>query len=395
MLAHFEATVLGVEDLGEEGAGIVLDRTAFYPEGGGQPADEGTLGEMEVYDVQEREGRIVHLADRALPVGEQVAGSIDWNRRWDHMQQHTGQHLLSRIVLEEFGAETRGFHLGGEASTIDVSVDLEDSQLALAEARANAVINADHPVTTRIVDRDDPAVRRARRVPPETASFRLVEIEGVDAVPCGGTHVPSTARVGGIHILAAGGGRAHGMQRIAFVCGGRLVRRFAELDRLACEISRALTTEPERFLERFEDLQSQNRDLMREVAELREAVVPLRARALLESAERIGAARVVVARIDDLPPETLPSMASALTAEPDVVALLGAEVAGAGRVVFARGEGVEADMGALLGEAARLMGGGGGGAPHHAAGGGPQGQALDLALTSSLERLRELMGNAG
>lgn len=389
LLEQFEAVVLACEKKKDNGCRVVLDRTAFYPEGGGQPSDEGAIGEAEVVDVQEEEGRIVHYTDRAVETGQVAECSIDWGRRWDHMQQHTGQHLLSCVVLDEFGAETKGFHLGSGDSTIDLTVELDDSQLALAQGKANALIEADLAVATRIVNRDDPAVQKARRVPPDMDSFRLVEIEGVDAVPCGGTHVSSTARIGGIHVLASGGRKVHSLYRIAFVCGGRIGENLARLDRLAFDLSRLLTTGPESFIERFEDLQEQNKDLMREVADLRSAVVPLRARALLEAAEPVGSARVVLARIDDLPAETLPSIAAALTAGPDVVALLGAEVAGAGRLVFARSESIDADMGALLAEAARIMGGGGGGAPNHAAGGGPEGGALDAALTSSLEQLKD------
>jgi alanyl-tRNA synthetase len=388
LLEQFDAVVLTCEKKKDEGCRVVLDRTAFYPEGGGQPADEGAIGEAEVVDVQEEEGGIVHFTDRAVVIGQVVECSIDWGRRWDHMQQHTGQHLLSRVVLDEFGAETKGFHLGSEDSTIDLTVELDESQLVLAQGKANVLIEADLAVATRIVNRDDPAVQKARRVPPDMDSFRLVEIEGVDAVPCGGTHVPSTARIGGIHVLASGGRKVHGLYRIAFVCGRRIRENLARLDRLASDLSRLLTTGPESFVDRFEDLQEQNKDLLREVADLRTAVAPLRARALLEAAEPVGSARVVLARIDDLPAETLPSIAAALTAEPDVVALLGAELAGAGRLVFARGESIDADMGALLAEAAQIMGGGGGGAPNHAAGGGPEGEALDTALTTSLEQLK-------
>lgn len=390
-LATFTAKVLEVRELEEESWAIVIDRTAFYPEGGGQPADEGRLGEAEVFDVQEEEGVIVHYADCPLEVGEEVEGSIDWERRWDIMQQHTGQHLLSGVLLDDFDAATRGFHMGAEESTIDLSRELGPQDLSLAQARANVLVDADLPVTSRVVDREDPAVKAARRPPPGVDEVRLVEIEGVDSVPCGGTHVPSTSRIGGIHILAGGSSKAHGLFRISFLCGTRLRRRLGRLDRLVTELSHMLTTNPDDFRERFEDFQEQNKDLKSEVTELRRALVPLRTEALLETAESIGPGRVVLARVDDLPPETLPAIASALTEHSDVVALLGAEVAGAGRLIFARGEGLDLDMGTLLSSAAAILGGGGGGAPHHASGGGPQGEALDAALTTVLEQVRSLL----
>jgi len=385
---RFEAEVLSVEVSQAEGIQVVLDQTAFYPEGGGQPADEGRLGEAEVTDVQEQDEVVWHLLDRRLQVGERVEGVIDWGRRWDHMQQHSGQHLLSRVLMRDFEAETRGFHLGADEVTIDLTVELTPEQLALAEARVNALIDDEIPITARLVARDDPAIERARKRPPEDVTeVRLVEIEGLDTVPCGGTHVPSTARIGGLHILSTGGRKVHGLHRIAFICGGRLRRDYARLERLTSGLSLLLTTAPEQFGERFEDLQEQNKDFKRDVTELRSALVPLRAAVLLEAAEKAGAARVVTARVDDLPPETLPALAAALSAHSDVVVLLGAEVGGAGRLVFARGEEVKADMGALLRDAARILGGGGGGAPDYASGGGPQGEELDTALTATRKSL--------
>lgn len=388
----FEAEVLSSEEQPEGGALTVLDRTAFYPEGGGQPADEGQLGEAEVLDVSEEEGVILHLTDRPLEVGAVVEGSVDWGRRWDHMQQHTGQHLLSRVLLDEYGAETRGFHLGADEATIDLSVELEEQQLAFARARTNTLIDQDLPVSARIVPRDHPAVERARRVPPEIGEVRLVEIGEVDAVPCGGTHVPSTARIGGLHVVAGSGTRVHGgLFRITFLCGGRMRRYLDHLDRVSARLTRELTTAPDQFVERFEDLQEQIKDLNREVGDLQKALVPLRAEALLEQAEQVGSARVVLARIDDLPAETLPAIAGALTAADDVVALLGAEVSGAGRLVFARSGDVDLDMGELLGRAAAILGGGGGGSPEYAAGGGTQAEALDTALTAAREDVRKAL----
>ncbi len=390
-LDTFTATVLEVREIGEEVWGIILDQTAFYPEGGGQPTDEGRLGEAEVLEVLEEVGVILHVSDQPLEIGSEVEGSIDRGRRRDHMQQHTGQHLLSRVLVDEYGSETRGFHLGEDESTIDLTKELTDGELALVQARANALIDADLPVTARFVDRDDPAVKAARRTPPDIERVRLVEIGDIEAVPCGGTHMPSTGQIGGIHLLAGGTNKAHGLFRISFLCGDRIRRRLAELDRMTADLSRTLSTSPGSFNERVEDLFEQNRDLQAEISEMRRALIPLRSEALLDSAEKIGAVRVIVARIDDLPPETLLPLASSLTETPDVVALLGARVADTGRLVFARGETPDLDMGALLKEAASILGGGGGGQPDHATGGGPQGEALDMALTGALEQARALL----
>jgi len=376
LLETFTATVLEVRELGDDGFGIILDRTAFYPEAGGQPADEGQLGEAEVFDVQEEDGE----------------GSLDWQRRRDFMQQHSGQHLLSAVVLDEFSAVTRGFHLGEEESTIDLSVELSDEDLSHTQSRINNLVDLNLSISTRFGGRDDPAVKAARKPPPPgIEEVRLVDIEGVDSVPCGGTHLPSTSMIGGIHILAGGTGRAHGFFRLSFICGGRLRRRLSSLDRISAELSVKLTTSPESFAERFEDMEEQIKDLKREITDLRKALIPLRVSALLEGAEKVGSARIVMTRIDDLSPESLPILVSALTAHTDVIALVGAEVSGTGRIIFARGEDFDIDMGAILGEAATMLGGGGGGSSVHATGGGPNGEALDTVLFDSLTRVRTLL----
>lgn len=393
LLEVFQATVLSAEKNPEGGARVVLDRTAFYPEGGGQPSDEGMLGPAEVQFVSESDDGIVHHVDRVLKPGTKAEGRLDWTLRWDHMQQHTGQHLLSRVLDAEFDASTQGFHLGSDEVTIDLSKDLDEKQLAFAQNRANALIDADLPVTARFVGRDDPAAAAARRLPEDIETVRIIEIEGLDTVPCGGTHVPSTSRIGGIHILPGSGVRKHGdLFRISFVCGGRLRARLGDLDRIATELSRTLTTAPEQFAERFEDAEEQKKDLQREVEDLRSALIPLRAARLLEGAETEGDHRVVMARIDDLPAETLPALAAELTRHPDVVALLGAEVAGTGRLIFARGEAEGPDMQELLIASAALLEGRGGGDPRFARGGGSRGEALDMALSTARDRIR---GTAG
>jgi len=390
-LDTFTATVLEVREIGEETWGVILDQTTFYPEGGGQPCDEGRLGEAEVLEVFEEVGVILHVTDQPLEIGAEVEGSIDWGRRWDLMQQHTGQHLLSRVLVDEYGSQTRGFHLGDDESTIDLTRELTEAELAIVQARANALVDADLPVTARFVDRDDPAVKAARRTPPDIDLVRLVEIGDIEAVPCGGTHLPSTVRIGGLPLLAGGVSRAHGLFRISFICGDRIRRRLVELDRVAAALSSTLSTDPGSFNKRVEDLFEQNRDLQAEIGEMHRAIIPRRAEALLETAETIGPARVILARIDDLPPETLLPLASSLTEAPDVVTLLGARVADTGRLVFARGEATDLDMSALLKEAASILGGGGGGQPDHATGGGPLGEALDVALTKALEEARALL----
>ncbi|HXN82740.1 MAG TPA: alanyl-tRNA editing protein, partial [Myxococcales bacterium] len=220
-LDRFRARVVAARDLDGRRA-LVLDRSAFYPEGGGQPGDRGTLGGAAVVDTQERSGEVLHVLEApALEPGAEVEAAIDWGRRFDHMQQHHGQHLLSAAFERVHGAATRSFHLGEKACTIDLDCSisrLDAPALRAAEAAANESVWRDLPV----VARDFEGEERARLVLRKEAvkGNRVVLVEGVDASPCGGTHPRRTGEVGAIAVLRAQRW-GEGMARIEFVCGGR------------------------------------------------------------------------------------------------------------------------------------------------------------------------------
>ena len=217
----FTATVLVCTPAGEQFA-VQLDRTAFYPEGGGQPCDTGALGTALVTDVQEHGGVITHTVSAALPVGQTVEGRIDWARRRDHMEQHTGEHILSGILHRLFGAENVGFHIGSPAVRMDMSVPLTAGQLAEAEAQANAVIRADAPVRCWYPAPEDLAKLTYRSKKEIAGQVRIVTIPGADVCACCGTHTATTGQVGQIKILASENYK--GGVRLSVVCGGRALR---------------------------------------------------------------------------------------------------------------------------------------------------------------------------
>jgi len=184
--------------------GVVLDCTCFYPTSGGQPHDEGTLNGVPVINVLEREDKaIVHVLAAELDA-DVVHGAIDWQRRFDHMQQHTGQHILSQAFLKMLNAETVGFHLGKEASTIDIDkAPLAAVQLDTVENLANEIVFADLPVKTYFVAEAELANLPLRKLPVVDMPIRIVEVEGFDYSPCGGTHCRRTGEVGLIKITRA------------------------------------------------------------------------------------------------------------------------------------------------------------------------------------------------
>src|SRR6266481_6227265 len=218
----------------------IIDRTAFYPSSGGQPHDLGKLGDANVLDVREHEDEIIHLVDRPLEPSE-VQGCIHWPRRFDHMQQHTGQHLLSAMFQERFGRPTVSFHLGAEVSTIDLrGPEPSDEVLEGAERASNHVIFEDRSVTVRYGTAEDLAQVGVRKEVDRSGILRAIEIEGADLQPCGGTHVKRTGQIGTLLVRRCSKVRQD--WRVEFVCGGRaehsarqdFLRLRATAERLSC-----------------------------------------------------------------------------------------------------------------------------------------------------------------
>jgi alanyl-tRNA synthetase len=223
-----------------------LDRSAFYPESGGQPADTGLLGSARVVDVVDEGGRVAHVIDGPLEPGT-VSGTIDWDRRFDHMQQHTGQHLLSAVLDSEFGLSTVSFHLGRDACTIDVeAASVDAAALSAAERRANTVVCENRPVSVDYCDSRDVA-GLLRKPSDREGTIRVVTIADLDRSACGGTHVRATGEVG--VILLRGVEKIRSTMRIEFVCGARAVARARTDQDLLSAMARPLSAKIEQLPE--------------------------------------------------------------------------------------------------------------------------------------------------
>jgi alanyl-tRNA synthetase len=237
-LSSFPAHVI---DSADDGRRIYLESTAFYPTSGGQPHDTGSLGGQMVIDVIDEGDRIVHVLAGSLRQTHSE-GRIDWPRRFDHMQQHTGQHLLSAVFVQLFGAQTLSFHMGAEVSQIELSMkELTDAQIDAVEQRANAVVWEARPVNVLFEEAD--AALELRKASDRSGMLRVIEISGLDRSACGGTHVRSTAEVGPIHIVKID--RVRGNIRAEFVCGGRALRSTKQEHRTLMAVSRIASTRPD------------------------------------------------------------------------------------------------------------------------------------------------------
>jgi alanyl-tRNA synthetase len=249
---------------------IYLDRTAFYPTSGGQPFDTGELGGLKVIEVVDEGDRIAHvLSDRLIE--NEVEGRIDRQRRFDHMQQHTGQHLLSAVLLEGFDAPTVSFHLGAESSTIDVARALEPEQLREAERRANQVVFENRPVTVSYQhSSEDLGLRKPTQ---REGEVRIISIQDLDRSACGGTHVRTTGEIGAILLRKLD--RIRGSLRIEFLCGGRAIARaradFEALSHVARAFSSSIDNAPAMVDAQREKLQETDRTRRRLASELAQA----------------------------------------------------------------------------------------------------------------------------
>jgi alanyl-tRNA synthetase len=228
-LTQFEATVVAAD-----AERLYLDSTAFYPTAGGQPHDLGTIGGLAVVDVVDEGERIAHVM-AGTPTSETVACEVDWKRRYDHMQQHTGQHLLSAVFAELFEYQTLSFHLGPDVSTIELGAkDLSEEQIDRAETRANAIVCEARPVS---IGYDDASSAAGLRKPSaRSGELRIVTIEGLDRSACGGTHVRSTAELGPLQVRRTE--KIRGNVRLEFVCGARALRRAKQDYRVAAALTR-------------------------------------------------------------------------------------------------------------------------------------------------------------
>lgn len=220
-LTTFDAVVESCV-MGKKGYDVILDRTAFYPEGGGQPYDVGTLGPVRVLEVHNREGRVVHTCDGPLEAGSRVAGEIDWARRFDLMQQHSGEHIVSGLAHARWGCDNVGFHMGAEFITIDLNILLSPEQLQELEAAANRYVWENRPVEITYPSPEELEQLDYRSKKELTGQVRIVTFPGADCCACCGTHVRSAGQVGLVKLLSAEKFR-EGV-RIELVCGGRALR---------------------------------------------------------------------------------------------------------------------------------------------------------------------------
>lgn len=356
-----------------------LNRSSFYPTSGGQPFDTGVLGGFRVTDVfADDAGEVWHRVDGVLEPGSLVTGEIDWARRFDHMQQHAGEHMLAGRIYKRLGGHTIGLHLGADVSTIDVELPggemrVPEDVLYEIEDAVNADIQRDLPIRCWFPTEEE-MTRLPLRKPPTVKEHIRVVLVGDEAdgecVACGGTHPSSAGQIGLVRILDARPSR--GKMRVTFVCGMRAVRDARLRGRMADRAAAALSVPFERLPEAVEAALAREREARALLARERLTQAVRRADAMWEAALEVNGWRVITDTSEGLDASSLREMAARLTAHEHTIALLeSAQSDGSNLIIFSRTEGDGLHMGTILSEAVKQLGGKGGGRPEFAQGAAP------------------------
>ena len=385
-IKEFEGKVLEVTE--RDGKfHVFLDKTAFFPGGGGQASDLGTLDGKEVIDVIEEGDKIAHILNEKIEEGKVVKGIIDWNRRHDGMQQHLAQHVLSGCFFSMFNANTAGIHLGHDVSTVDIIGNIREDMIKKAEKRANEVIKENHKVNFIMTDREKAQAMGLRRdLATDDNSIRVVQIEDLDINACCGVHPSNTLE---LQMIKIKGWVPHkGNTRIEFLAGDRAVSYALDRDNILSEICKKLNTADNEAINRINNLNNDYAEVLEEKKKLKNELSKYEVQNLINSAEKSN--DFIISKIyenEDM--KYLNKLATSLTEENNRVVLFAVKGKDKANLLFAVSKNLkEKNMGALVKETLALIDGKGGGSPLIAQGGGKNVENLEKAMEYALEKVR-------
>lgn len=385
---RFKATI--IERVRHETAtAVVLNQTCFYPTSGGQPHDRGSIDGVAVTNVTVREsdGAVLHWLSKGDIWSDDITAEIDWPRRFDHMQQHTGQHILSQAFLRVAEAETVSFHLSDKSVTIDLlATAVKPEHIELAEQLANQIIWQNRPIHTRFVSLEEAQQLNLRKIPPtREGTLRLIDIENFDLNACGGTHVRATGEVGLIKIVRLE--RNGNLLRVEFCCGQRALSDYRQKNSIISRLTAVLTTGTPELIDAVSKLQTENKDNKRTLKQQQNAIVQLEADKLLSQSKKKSKTHIItqVYSDNDSNAAQLRSLANQLIKQENVIALLG--LAGEkSLLIFCRSANAPGEMNQLIKPALQQLGtASGGGSAEMAQGGGP---------ATTVERLEQALARA-
>ncbi|MBN1223207.1 MAG: hypothetical protein JXB23_08145 [Candidatus Aminicenantes bacterium] len=384
---EFKAKVIGHKTHLDKPA-LILDQTCFYPESGGQPADKGSLNGVEVVDVVEMDEQLLHVLRKEV-TSDQVQGIIDWEIRFDHMQQHAGQHILSQSFYTLFNAETVSFHLGNATSTVEIDMrEVKEEDVDKVERLSNEVVFQNEEICTYITPKDMIETVPLRKPPKKAGHIRVVQISDFDYSACGGTHPRRTGEIGLIKILKWE--RIRNNLRFEFVCGQRSLRDYAMRNRILRDIALRFTVGESELLNSTEKLLSEFKDQRKNVRDLQQNLLKYEAQELVQNAEGGFIKRI----FSDKSPDMLRQLSLIIIKSGSFFVLFGTRFEGRARFMIARSEDLDLDLRELVSVVSPLIDGRGGGRPSLIEVSGAKTDALENALEKALEVIKSKLGKS-
>lgn len=372
---------------------IELDKTCFYPEGGGQPSDTGFIESSPVAYVYEENDHIFHVVDIKPSKIHRVKCSIDWKKRFDHMQQHLGQHILSACLAELFNANTVGFHLGVDYSSIDIDKVLGNDEIKKAEEMANGIVLDNINVEILYPTNSELKKLKLRKSPPKTTEqIRIVRIGDIDINACCGTHTKSTIEVQLVKI-SKWEKYKNGL-RIEFLCGSRAVNDYSSKHAAIDKMASLLSCSSNSVLDEVERLTSELNKALSEKRALKAEIAEYEVQNMLNSCDTIEGIRVLKAIYDNTDLKHINLLASKLTSYPNVVVLFGVRSQDKVQLIFMRSKDLKIlSMNSLLKDAITLIDGKGGGSDFQAQGGGKNNNNIESTMEYAYRKIKDSIIN--
>lgn len=383
---EFEAQVVE-KVIWEQKPALILDQTYFYPESGGQPCDKGTINEVEVLKVLEDEARIIHLLAENISSAK-VTGKIEWQTRFDHMQQHSGQHILSQSFHELLGAETLSFHLGEAISSVEMDLrKISEEEVENVERRANEIVFQDREIKCYFIPEEKIESVPLRRPPKKKGLIRVVEVSDFDFSACGGTHVRRAGEIGLIKILKLE--RIRNNIRFEFICGQRTLEDYLWKNRILRELSTRFTINEGEILNTVEKLSSDLKSQKRKGKKMQEKIAQYEAQEIIQETKE----KIIKELFVDKTPEEVRFLVLNIIRKGDFVVLFGLKGEERGHLILACSENINIDMREIVPIVSPLIKGKGGGRPSLVEIAGEEIENLEQALERAFEFIKKKMGS--
>jgi len=366
---------------------ITLDRTIFYPHmSGGQPRDKGTINGIQVIDVYDDNNEILHIVEDNITT-DNVTLKIDWNTRFDHMQQHTGQHLLSSVFFKLFNAKTVGFHLGSEYVYIDIALPfITEKDIEKIERFANEVIYTNFLIKTYVVDKNQASKLPLRKQPIVDSNIRIVEIENIDITPCSGTHL---GRIGEVGILKIRRWEKYkGNTRIEFVCGNRALKDYTWKNAIINNISSLLSSKDINTYNSVEKLYNNYKSLEKDNRNLKEELNTYRVKELINESTYLNGIKIVKKIFTDLDPKDIKYIATQILSKDNIICIFGIMENDKCQILLGRSNNININMKDIFDASINLINGKGGGNPQLVQGGGPNTNGLNNCIENCVSLVK-------